>query len=475
MSILNKVIKSYNKIPLWATNMLAPAFYLLPEKVRYGSVFLKEKLELERINGLTPEQIENEKNESLKRLIKYSYEHVPYYKELFDKQGILPSDIQSEKDLCKIPFLTKELLCENTDKLISDEFDKNSLVYLTTSGSTGTPSGFYVQNESTVRERVYCLNMFKWIGYKPDSSRLVMRGKEFWAQKNKSKMWQWDAFKRELSINIFEMTPENMEQYCKAIERYKPDFAYGYMSAMYTLCKYIASRPKKFKHQFKGFMAISETVTDEQRSFVERVINARVFSFYGMSERVIIAGECEKSTEYHIKPMYGIAEIIDEDGNVITEPGTSGELVGTGLLNYAMPLIRYKTGDMSSWSEKPECECGSTEKRLSAVQGRKTKDVLIAQNGTLISLASLEVHSEIYGYMARYQFVQDKPGEVTVKAVPVPSEALTQERLERISQVFTQRTNGNIRFTAEAVDKIQPKKNGKLSIIEQKLDVTEYI
>ncbi len=475
MSIINKLLKSYTKIPLWVANMLAPMYYLIPESKRYGSVYVREMKELKRIACLSPDEVQKEKDSALEKLVAYSYEHVPYYKELFDSIGLSPTEIKEEKDLHKIPFLTKEILIENREKLLSDEFDKSELVYLTTSGSTGTPTGFYVQKESPMRERVYTVHMFKDMGFKPDSSRLVMRGKEFWTQKSKGKNWQWDGFKKELSINIFDMTDENMEEYCKAIEKYKPDFAFGYMSAMYTFCKFLSLRDKKLKHQFKGYLAISETVTEEQRRFVESVINARVFSFYGMSERVIIAGECKDSTEYHIEPLYGIAEIIDENGNVITQPGVNGELVGTSLLNYAMPLIRYKMGDISSWSAVENCKCGSCKKRLSGVQGRKTKDALIGSDGSLISLASMEVHSEIYDYMSRYQFVQDRIGEVTVKAVAVNNAPLTQERLNKISEVFTERTKGKIKFTAEAVEKISPKKNGKLSIIDQHLDVSKYI
>lgn len=475
MSVVNKILKNYTKIPLWLTNMAAPLYYMLPESKRYGSVYTKEMAELKRIDSLTPQECEKEKNESLRKLVEYAYNHVPYYRELFDGIGLSPSEIREEKDLQKIPFLTKETVIANKEKLLSDEFDKESLVHLTTSGSTGIPTDFYVQKESPVRERVYGVHMFEDMGYKADSSRLVMRGKEFWALKNKGKNWQWDGFKRELSINIFDMTPESMKEYCRVIEKYKPDFAFGYMSAMYTLCKYIASSPKKLRHQFKGFLSISETVTEEQRNFVESVINARVFSFYGMSERIIIAGECKYSNEYHIEPMYGIAEIVDENGNVITEAGVTGELVGTGLLNYAMPLIRYKMGDMASWSKNETCKCGSGKKRLEGVQGRKAKDVLIGKDGSVISLASLEVHSEIYSYMSRYQLVQDYKGEVTVKAVAVNGFPLTEEKLKKISEVFTERTKGKITFTAEEVAVILPKKNGKLSIIDQHLDVSEYL
>lgn len=457
------------------TNMLAPFYYMLPENVRYSATFTKEMQELKRIDSLTSEQQESEKNEALRKLIAYSYEHVPYYRELFDGIGLSPSEIKTEKDLEKIPFLAKELLVQNREKLLSDEFDKSSLVYITTSGSTGTPTGLYVQKESVMRERVYCVHMFEDFGMQADSSRLVLRGKQFWAQTAKGKSWQWDAFKRELSVNIFDMSDENMEKYCRAIEKYKPDFAYGYMSAMYVLCKYISQRKGGLKHKFKGFLAISETVVPEQRDFIENVIGAKAFSFYGMSERVIIAPECKCSREYHVEPLYGIAELVDSDGKVINDPGVDGELVGTSLLNYAMPLIRYKMGDMAAWSENESCACGCGKKRLAYVSGRKTKDVLINRDGLAVSMASLEVHSKIYDYMSRYQFVQDEIGKVTVKAVPIPGLEITDEMLGEIAEAFNKRTMNKIEFMAELVDVIPPKANGKFSIIDQHLDVTQFI
>lgn len=473
MSFANKMLKNYTQIPLWLTNLMAPFYYILPENIRYGSVYRKEMKELRKIDSLSWDEICTERKNSLKKLIAYAYEHVQYYHELFDSIGLLPSDIHDENDLAKIPFLTKEQLVENREKLISDEFDKSSLVFLTTSGSTGAPTGFYVQKESPMREWVYVLHMFREFDYGPKSSKLVMRGKVFWSQRVKNKCWQWDAFKRELSINIFDMTPENMEQYCIAIETYKPDIAFGYMSAMYTLCKYINSRKGGLRHQFKGFMGISESILPEQREFVEKTINARVFSFYGMSERVIIAGECKNSTEYHIEPMYGIAELVDTKGNVITQPGVIGELVGTSLLNYAMPLIRYKTGDLSRWSDRDSCECGSKKARLCGVDGRWKHDLLVGNNGVLISMTSINMHSEIFSRIIRYQLRQELAGHVEILAV-VDDTFSENDKIELIRQ-FEEKTHGRISYKLTIVDSIPPKANGKLSLVDQHLDVTQYL
>lgn len=463
MSIIKKVLKYYNKIPVSFLNIIAPLYHCLPDNLKYTSYFIKEKRELDRIDSLSTEDIEKERNLSVQKLINYSYEHVPYYHKLFDKNSILPSDIRTVSDLSKIPYLTKELLANNQEELISDEYHKKDLVYITTSGSTGNPVGFYVQKESHIRDWVYVFHMFNKYGYNQNSSKLMLRGKVFQAQCD-GKSWQWDAFKRELSINIFDMTQRNMEEYCLAIEKHKPEFAYGYMSAMYTFCKFLSQRKTALKHQFRGFIGISETITDEQRIFVESVIGAPVLTFYGMSERVIIAAETAKDHTYSIEPLYGIAELIDENEKLITEKNIKGELVGTSLLNYGMPLIRYKMGDISSWAGKDI---------LSKIEGRWNHDQLVGRDLCLISMTALNMHSEVFKKVNRYQLFQDTPGKVIIKVVK-NSDFMDLDK-ERIEKQFTEKAKNQIDFKVELVDEIKPKTNGKLFLVEQKLDLRKIM
>lgn len=472
MNIIKTVIKYYNKVPLKILNIFAPLYHLLPDKVKYTQVYCNELEQIKKTMEIDEKSIALKENELLKKLINYSYNHVPYYKELFDSNGIEPNEITDIHSLQKIPFLTKELLIKNREKLISDEYTIDDLVYITTSGSTGTPTGFYVQKDSHLRDLAYVSAMFSKLGYGISSSRLILRGKKF-ISLEKGKMWQWDAFKKELSINIFDMSDENMEMYCQAIERYKPNFAYGYISAMYSLCKYIARRKGGLNHSFRAFIGISEMILDEQKEFVEKVINAPVKTFYGMSERVVIA--LEEQQLYKIMPMYGIAELVDNEGCIIAEPNKTGEIVGTSLLNYGMPLIRYKMGDLSSWSNKDSVYgMGDKGRVLNKIQGRNKKDVLINSDNQIISLASMEVHSEIYNYMERYQFVQSEVGKAIILVVLQPKYKQDINILVKIKDVFTERTQGKVLFEVKEVEKIASKKNGKLSIIIQNLNIDDF-
>lgn len=461
-SLMKFAIQSYNKIPIGLLNIAAPVYNLLPDSVRFTKTFSREWNELERISALTDDEIEKEQEMKLQKIINYAYEHVPYYKKLFDKNGIEPGDIMTRKDLEKIPLLSKNMLMEHREELLSDEYRKEQLIHVTSSGTTGVPVGFYVEKESHMRDWAYMYFMFRDYGLKPKSKRLVLRGKPF-KEKQRGKKYQWDAFKRELSIDIFSMNEQSLEEYCKAIEKYKPEFAHGYMSAMYTLCKYIEKRPGGLKHRFKGFIATSEMLVDEQRNYVETILGMPVLTFYGMSERVIWATQRHSDQRYIVAPLYGVTEIVDSDGKRIEEANQTGELVGTGLLNYGMPLIRYKTGDMCSWSERGI---------LNTIQGRSRYDQFIAEDGSYIPVAYCTycIHSDVFKNVIRYQLYQEKKGEVIIKVVP--AKEYTESDSRKILKEFeekTEKSGGQLQYRIKIVSEIVPKKNGKLLLVDQRL------
>ena len=127
------------------------------------------------------------------------------------------------------------------------------------------------------------------------------------------------------------------------------------------------------KHDIKPFPSIqailctSENIYPGQRELLEEVFQCRVYTFYGHAERVVSAGECEKSTYYHVFPEYGIMELIKEGGKTAQSDGDSGIIVGTGLTNYIMPLIRYRTDDIGVYTNE-KCSCNREYQLLKEVE-----------------------------------------------------------------------------------------------------------
>lgn len=377
-----------------------------------------------------------------------------------------PYEFRDLLDLEKIPMIDKECVRINCDQMIKCGIHKEKLDYVVTSGTTGRSAGFYQDKSVLMKEWAYVNYIWKRVGYKPDSSRLILRGKVFREKKLKGKSWQWDALKRELSIDVFAMTKENLRLYCDKIEKYKPQYIHGYMSSIIVLCNYIEKHG--IHHSFLGVLAVSEPVTIEQRIYVEKVLHTRVFSFYGHTERLVMAAECEKSTEYHIEPQYGFVELIDSEGNQIWEPGIRGEIVATGFLNDAMPLIRYRTGDIAEWSEKQQCSCGRTHRRLKSVEGR-WKDILLGKNDTRFSAAAINMHSNIFEHVSKYQFYQEKRGEVILKIVPV--EKFDKKDIDEMAKQIYEKVGKELEVSISVVDDIPLGENGKFKMIDQKLEM----
>lgn len=465
MSLIYIVKKNYDKLPTGILKCAGALYYHFPLEKRYGNDFRQTLDLLKKTEYLSRDEIDTLVNERFLYIVKYAASHVPYYKRKYAEYGVDVETIHDVSDIVKLPTIDKEVLRSHRDQFISDEYKSNDLMYITTSGSTGNPVGFYQKKSMLMTEWAYVMHIWSRVGCKPDSNRLVLRGKKI-KKGGRNPYIFYDPLCRELNCDVFNMTEENLENYCIAIEKYKPEFIHGYMSAIMMLTKYIETRRGGLKHRFKGVLAVSENVLQEQRDYVEKILSVRVFSFYGHSERLVIAGECEKSSLYHIEPLYGYCELLDRDGM----PSNEGEITGTGFLNDAMPLIRYRTGDMASWDTEKGCRCGRAHLRLNGVQGRWHQDMLVTTEGAYVSLTALNIHSDEFDYIVRYKLVQDRPGVVTMKILP--KKGYSNEKGERIKRLLEGKVSGKIRIDVQLVDNLPVGANGKYKIVEQRLPIS---
>lgn len=176
----------------------------------------------------------------------------------------------------------------------------------------------------------------------------------------------------------------------------------------------------------------------------------------------MLAGECEKSSVYHHFPDYGILEIVAEDGSLCEREGERGEIVGTGLLNRSLPLIRYRTGDFATRCES-RCECGRCWDRFTNVQGRWEQDMIIGRNGARISIAALNMHGPIFEKVRRYQYVQDEAGVCKLNLMVAPSFS-EADRMD-IEKAYLGKTGDELRWKVKMVSDIPLTSRGKLKLL----------
>src|SRR5262249_39797356 len=130
-------------------------------------------------------------------------------------------------------------------------------------------------------------------------------------------------------------------------------------------------------YQPECVLTSSEKLSPEMRMTIEKAFKAPVYDGYSGVEACCLASECEHH-RLHVSPAVGIVELLNADGSP-SKVGETGEIVATGLLNFAQPLIRYRTGDLATWSDET-CPCGRQMPILKEIFGRQ-EDVVVLRDG----------------------------------------------------------------------------------------------
>jgi len=455
------------KLPFPVKQTVKYIYGAIPEKIRYGKVFWDTYNFLHKSQWWDRKKLEEYQMQQVRKLLKHTYENVPYYQKLFGERGLTPEDIQNFEDLKKLPFITKEEMRDNLNDLVAQNFPKSALVYITTGGSTGIPFGFFEQRNFAVqKERAFILTMWERVGFSIGEKTAVFRG-SYIGDATKEKFWKYDPISKELSFSSYHMTDEYLMMYLKSLEKFKPKYIQAYPSVISILARFILENDITGLFPIKAILAASENLYPSQRELIEKAFKCRVFSFYGHAEKAALAGECEHSTFYHISPEYGYLELIGRDGTRVTKDSDIGEIVVTGFNNYATPFIRYKTMDLGIWSNK-ECRCGRQYQLLERIEGR-LQEFIVTGTGRLISMTAINMHSDVFDNVKQFQFYQDTPGKVIFKVVK--KKTYSDRDNTKISNELLKKLGEDMELKIVFVDEIPRTARGKLRFLEQKLNI----
>src|SRR5262249_886460 len=122
----------------------------------------------------------------------------------------------------------------------------------------------------------------------------------------------------------------------------------------------------------KGMLCSSEQLYDFQKRLFHDVFgdDVRMFVHYGHYEMAALAGFCEYTSDYHVLPQYGFAELLDRNDNPVTTPGEVGEIVATSFIMHATPFIRYRTQDLAVFGGFGCDKCGRPYQIWKKIEGR---------------------------------------------------------------------------------------------------------
>ncbi len=397
-------------------------------------------------------------NQLLGRTLDFATSQIPFYRKfrnVFEKRS--PFDVLNE-----IPAITKERMQESIQDFLPRNLSQIPHYQVTTGGTSGNQLVLFHDNPMQAIETAFNFRMFRRMGYKPTDRKATFRGFTFPNLPN-GVFWKVNPIYHEVQFSPFHMSEENMPFYTAKLSEWKPAFIHGYPSAVDILAHHLLNGGNaQFCSTLRGVLMGSEGCLPGQRERIEKAFGCKTFTWYGHTERALLAGECEFEKTYHQFPDYGLVEILRKDGSLTRNPGETGELVGTGFLNRSMPFIRYRTGDFATLIGY-NCNCGRHWDRFRGVQGRWDQLMLIGRSGSRISIAALNMHGSIFDHVVRYQYYQKTPGVCEIHVMPSPS--FTQTDAKGIKLAFKQKVGGELDIMVKKVEYIPLTSSGKVCLL----------
>lgn len=413
-------------------------------------------------------EIESYQFQQLSNLLNHAYQNVPYYQRVFEERGLKPEDFQRIEDLNKLPFLTKDIIRRNLDSLIAKNHQKQDLEYVTTGGSSGVPLGFYYEKSKTrAIEWAFIKNIWERVGFGFSNKCAIFRGTAF--ENGRNQYSKRILLGRWMVCSSFRLSSATFQDYARDLQGFKPKYIQAFPSVASVLAHHWK---KNGTAKIKGLRAIlcsSETLLPAQREYLEEALGARAFSWYGQSERVILAGECETERRYHISPEYGIFETVDPNDHSNRNASEGGLIIGTSLTSFAMPLIRYTTDDICTMGGQ-KCKCGRNHQIITSVEGR-LQEMLVGKQGERVPTAALNMHSKTFDNVVQFQYVQDEKGKLRLNLIK--DEGYSSEDEREIKKAFQEKLGEAFQIEISYVDEIEKTKRGKTNLVIQNLESNE--
>lgn len=394
----------------------------------------------------------------LNKMLRFCYENVEYYRNIFNENNIIPDDINTLNDLEKIPVLTKFIINENREKFIPENIRKLKYSNGSTGGTTGSPLKYYVDQEQRIRGITLLYLGFSNAGYEFGDKIIFLGGSSIGGSNNLFTKYFYKYGLNFYKLSSFDLEEENLRTYFDILKKEQPLFIRGYASSIFFLADWIERNQLKIQ-SMKGVFTTSEKLHDYMRKTIERVFSCKVFDGYGLADGGITAFECNHHQGMHIDYQISIMEVVDKDNKQIFK--NEGRVLATSLYNYSFPFIRYETDDLASITNQ-FCTCGRQTDRIIEIVGRSV-DILFTPEGKNIhGWFFLYIFWEHCKGISQYQVVQKDLNNIIIKIVK--NKEFDNSLLKTIERIVFERSpKWKLHF--EFVDIIESTKAGKYKFI----------
>ena len=458
---------SYRKLYEVTPTFLKHCVRVVPFKYIAGKEYRHTVSAIAKYRKSSSTDLLRKQEELLGRTLGYAVRNIPAYMHL---AGVI-KELRPFEAIHSFPIIDKEFVQNNFDSMTPCKLDAKDYYLSSTGGTSGNQLKIVNDNNSHYRETAFIHEMWhSKTGYKPSNRKATFRGVSFSNTNFNKCFWQVNPIYNELQFSPFHMHADNLEKYIRKLIKYKPEYLHGYPSAIGMLAKFMSENHTESPLKFlKGILLGSESLDEQQFRDIINLTGVDAFTWYGQSERIILAEKCKKSFSYSPNPLYGFTEIVepsDDQENRLA----GGELVGTSFYNFAMPLIRYRTGDLASYT-KIVCDCCWCDTKIKNIYGRWSQDYILGHNKAKITSTALNMHGDMFENVVRYQYVQTKIGVVDIKLMV--NKDFNELDLEKIRNAYGNKLTNAINFRLKVVEDIPLTPRGKLKLIHRSAECDE--
>jgi phenylacetate-CoA ligase len=411
-------------------------------------------------------EIKAMQEKKLQETVTYLNEHSPFYKELFTQSRFNVKGIKTIEDLSVIPITLKENLQQRNDDFLC--VPRNKIIeYSSTSGTLGSPVTIALTENDLDRLTFNEYSSFVSAGGTSEDIYQLMltMDRQFMAG-----MAYYSGI-RKLGAGVIRLGPGVPSLQWETILRLKPTAIVAVPSFILKLIEYA------YEHHIdvnstsvKKAICIGENIRNTDFSLntlgkrITDVWHIQLFSTYASTEMQTAFTECSECQGGHLQPELLIVELLDEMNKPVAA-GQPGEVTITTLGVEGMPLLRYKTGDICVYDDKP-CACGRNTLRLSPIVGRK-KQMIKFKGTTLYPPALFDMMNameDIKDYVAEVYSNEIGMDQVTLHLLPVNNDKETDRKIRAYLQAKL-RVSPRIQYvTVEQIQKIQFPESGRKAV-----------
>ena len=423
-----------------------------------GNKIPKILKEIESFEYAGADVIREMTDRKLKRILLHAYTNVPYYRRILGNCGVVSGGEVKLDNFSKIPLLTKEIIQEESENLLSEDYKSRKRYDNTSGGSTGEPARFVQDAEYDEWNIATKLYFNAVLGKQPGQAELKLWGSDRDIIEGnltaKDRLINF-LFNRKF-FNSYRFDDDHIERLVAMNNRHKPVAYWSYMESAFELANFLL-RSKVHFHPPEIVISTIGPLTDEVKDRIEAGMKCRAYNQYGSREVGGIACQCKEQAGLHTFPWWNYVELLNDKGQAVDEG--EGNVVVTTFHNFSMPLIRYDLGDVAVPGGS-ECRCGRNTFLLKKVMGR-TLGYFRKSDRSLVHSHFIVQALFFRDWIKKFQAIQDELDHILIRVELRGEQKAPKEDIDDIIKKVKMLMGESCRVDFDFVESISRTGSGK--------------